>query len=316
MKLRVWVTRDLPGRALALLSGQFEINVWPHMAPPPRESMLENVRGMDGVLCTLADRIDETVMDAAGSSLKVISNYAVGFDNVDVSCATARGIPVGNTPGVLTETTADLAFGLMLAGARRLVQGVDYARSGKWEFWSPTLLLGQDVHGATLGIVGKGRIGDAVARRARGFDMEVIHHSRSGGVGFEELLERSDFVSLHVPLTDETRNMIGAAELKRMKSTAVLVNTARGGIVDHDALAAALERGQIGYAALDVTAPEPLAPDHRLYTLDNCMIVPHLGSASVATRSKMGEMAAANLIAGLKGDPLPTCVNPEVYSIG
>lgn len=324
-RFRVFVSRVLPDEGLALLAEACDVEVWPHETPPPREALLESVRGVDGLLSLLEDRVDGPLMDAAGPQLKVISNYAVGFDNVDVAAATARGIPVGNTPGVLTETTADLAFALLMAGARRLVEAAAYVQAGKWRSWHPTLLLGHDVHGATLGIVGMGRIGQALARRASGFDMRVLYYdpscdaSKGLDTGAElrcslpDLLAESDFVSLHVPLTDQTRHLIDAAALGNMKPTAVLVNTSRGPVVDMDALYGALSRGQIAYAALDVTEPEPLPADHRLLTLPNCLVVPHIGSASWATRRRMAVMAAENLLAGLRGERLPHCVNPEVY---
>jgi glyoxylate reductase len=264
-------------------------------------------------------------MDAAGPGLKVISNFAVGYDNVDVAAATARGIPVGNTPGVLTETTADMAFALLMAAARRVVEGAEYVRAGKWHTWGPTLLLGHDVHGATLGVVGMGRIGQAVTRRAVGFGMRVIYYDPfcdadkgpfidvTVRCALDELLREADFVSLHVPLTDDTHYLINAETLAWMKPTAVLVNTSRGPVVDADALYDALAAGRIAYAALDVTEPEPLPADHKLLTLPNCLVVPHIASASWATRTQMAVMAAENLLAGLHGERLPNCVNPEVY---
>jgi lactate dehydrogenase-like 2-hydroxyacid dehydrogenase len=273
----------------------------------------------------LTDRVDDEFLDSAGPQLKVVSNYAVGFDNVDVPACTARGIPVGNTPGVLTETTADLAWALLMAAARRLPEGDRYVRAGRWQTWGPMLLLGPDVHGGTLGIVGFGRIGQAVARRATGFGMTILYHDvqratadaeEAVGASFvplPELLERSDFVSLHVNLTDDTRGLISTDALRRMKATAVLVNTSRGPVVDPRALHLALRDGEIFAAALDVTDPEPIPPDDPLLSLENCLVVPHIASASRATRGKMAEMAAANLLAGVRGERLPTPVNPEVY---
>jgi glyoxylate reductase len=255
--------------------------------------------------------------------LKVISNLAVGFDNVDVEAATARGVMVCNTPGVLTETTADFTWALLMAAARRLVEGADYVRAGKWLTWGPTLLMGQDVHHATIGIVGFGRIGKEIAKRARGFDMRILAYdtfrdeeaAEEFGVEFmelDELLQASDFVTLHVALTDETRNMISGRELRLMKSTAILVNAARGPVVDTDALVDALKNGEIAGAALDVTEPEPLPGDHPLVSLPNAIVVPHIASATVATRNEMARMAAANLLAGIRGDRPPNLVNPEV----
>jgi glyoxylate reductase len=233
----------------------------------------------------------------------------VGVDNIDVEAATARGIPVGNTPGVLTETTADLAVALMLGIARRLVDGDAYVRRGEWRTWDPGLLLGHDLHGATVGIVGFGRIGKAVARRLGGFECTVLHTSRSGGVPFEELLKRSDFVSVHTPLTPETRGLIGEDALRRMKPSAYLVNTARGPVVDTAAVTAALQAGEIAGAALDVTDPEPLPAHHPLLDAPNLLVLPHLGSATHATRERMADMAADNLLAGLRGERMPHQVN-------
>ena len=322
MKPRVFVTRAIPDAGLDQVLDRCEAEVWSAEVPPTRDELLERVPGSDGLLSLLTDPIDGEVIAAAGPELKVISNYAVGFDNVDVGAATARRIPVGNTPGVLTETTADLAFALLMSAARRIVEGADFARAGQWKTWGPKLLLGQDVHRATLGILGFGRIGRAMARRAAGFEMELIFHDPTVDeavadgahkVELDELLARSDFLTIHVPLNDATHHLIDRAALARMKPTAVLINTARGPVVELDALGEALERGAIGYAALDVTEPEPLPPEHPLYRLPNCLIIPHLGSASVATRDKMARMAAANLLAGLRGERLPNCVNPAVY---
>jgi glyoxylate reductase len=273
----------------------------------------------------LTDRVDDELLDRAGRQLKVVSNYAVGFDNVDVPACTARDIPVGNTPGVLTDTTADLAWALLMAAARRIAEGDRYVRADRWKTWGPLLLLGTDVHGATIGIVGFGRIGQAVARRASGFGMRILYHdlARASGdverelgaryVDLDELLRESDFVSLHVNLTDVTRKLINRQRLATMKHHAVVVNTSRGPVIDQTALYEALRDGVIGAAALDVTDPEPMRADDPLLTLDNCLVVPHIASASYATRGKMAEMAAANLLAGLRGERLPNPVNPEVY---
>ncbi|HNS51349.1 MAG TPA: D-glycerate dehydrogenase [Anaerolineae bacterium] len=325
IKPKVFVTRIIPDGGLDLVRQACDARIWQDETPPPRAVLLDQVEGMDGLLCLLTDPIDAGVMDAAGPQLRVISNLAVGYDNVDLRAATARGIPVGNTPGVLTETTADLAFALIMASARRLVEGVDYVRAGHWRTWGPMLLLGHDVHGATLGIVGMGRIGQALARRAAGFDMQVVYHDpycdeeKGASLGaavrctLDELLAESDFVSLHVPLGPDTHHLIDAAALGKMKRTAVLVNTSRGPVVDGGALYDALASGRIAYAALDVTDPEPLPAGHRLLALPNCLVVPHIASASWATRTRMAVMAAENLLAGLRGDRLPNCVNPEVY---
>jgi lactate dehydrogenase-like 2-hydroxyacid dehydrogenase len=282
--------------------------------------LLRRVAGCDGILTLLTDRVDEELLDAAGPRLRVVSNLAVGYDNVDVPACARRGIAVGNTPGVLTETTADLAWALILAARRRVAEGDRYVRAGNWRTWGPNLLLGSDVHGATLGIVGFGRIGQAVARRAGGFGMNVLYTSRTRlpkavetahrarFVDLDELLARSDIVSLHCALTPETRGLIGRRALELMKSTATLVNTARGPVVDQAALYVALRDGVIATAGLDVTDPEPIAPDDPILSLDNCVVVPHIASATHATRGRMAEMAAANLLAGVRGDPLPTPV--------
>jgi glyoxylate reductase len=322
---RVFVARRIPDAGLDPIVEACSADVWEDELPPPREELLRRVAGCDGVLTLLTDRVDDAFLDAAGPGLRVVSNYAVGYDNVDVPACTGRGIPVGNTPGVLTETTADLAWALLMAAGRRVAEGDRYVRAGRWRTWGPQLLLGSDVHGATLGIVGLGRIGQAVARRAAGFGMTVLYWSRSRAepgierefgatfIELDELLARSDFVTLHVSLNDETRHLIDAAALARMKPSAVLVNTARGPVVDQAALAEALRDRTIAAAGLDVTDPEPIASDDPLLQLENCLVVPHIASASYATRGKMAEMAAANLLAGLRGERLPNPVNPEVY---
>jgi glyoxylate reductase len=299
---RCFVTRRLPGRALERLAAEHEVDVWPARTPPPRDELRAGVAEAEGLLCMLTDRVDAELL-AASPRLRAISNYAVGVDNVDVAAAAARGIPVGNTPDVLTETTADLAFALILAAARRLPDGIAAVRAGEWLTWEPDWLLGHDVHDATLGIVGLGRIGSAVARRAEGFGMEVIAAGR--GDDLEDLLAHSDFVSLHAPLTPETRHLIDAPALARMRPTAYLVNTARGGLVDQDALAQALRDEQIAGAALDVTDPEPLPREHPLLDAPNLIVLPHLGSATHATRERMADLAVDNLLAGLAGRPLP-----------
>jgi glyoxylate reductase len=309
---RVFVTRSLPGDALERLSAAHETDVWPERVPPPPAELRERARDAEGLLSLLTDPVDAALIDAC-PELRAISNYAVGVDNIDLEAATARSIPVGNTPGVLTEATADLALALMLGIARRLVQGDELVRAGGWVTWEPELLLGHDLHGATVGIIGLGRIGKAVARRVEGFGCEVLHTSRSGGVALAELLERSDFVTLHCPLTPDTRRLIGPEALRRMKRSAYLVNTARGPIVDTEALRSALEAGEIAGAALDVTDPEPLPSDHPLLGAPNLVVLPHLGSATHATRGRMADMAVDNLLAGLAGERMPNCANPEVY---
>lgn len=318
-KPRVFVTRNLPEKGLRLVLGACEADVWPLETPPPRTELIQRLRGQDGLLSLLTDPIDAEVI-AAAPRLKVISNCAVGVDNVDLAAATARGIPVGNTPDVLTDATADMAFALLLGAARRLVEGVEYVRAGKWRTWNLQLLLGMDLAGRTLGIIGFGRIGKAMAKRARGFGLRVIYYdptvnesTAEQAASLEQLLGESDFVSLHVPLTSETHHMINQRSLARMKQTAVLVNTSRGPVVDHDALYRALQEGRIFAAGLDVTEPEPLNVDNPLLRLPNCIILPHLGSASQWTRDQMAVLAAENLLAGLQDRRLPHCANPEVY---
>lgn len=322
---KVFVSRRIPDDGLQPILEACDASVWDGDLPPPRDELLRAIEGCDGVLALLTDRVDDEFLDHAGPGLKVVSNYAVGFDNVDVAACTARGIPVGNTPGVLTETTADLAFTLLMAAARRVAEGDRYVRAGRWKTWGPMLLLGPDVHGGTLGIVGFGRIGQALARRARGFGMTILYHDVARvdrsieaelGATFaplDRLLATSDFVSLHVNLSEQTRGLMNAERLAWMKPTAILVNTSRGPVVDQPALAAALRDGVIAGAALDVTDPEPMAADDPLLSLENCLVVPHIASASRATRGKMAAMAAANLLAGVRGERLPTPVNPEVY---
>jgi lactate dehydrogenase-like 2-hydroxyacid dehydrogenase len=323
-KPKVFITRVIRDRGLDLVKDFCEAEIWPGELPPSRAALLEKVRGVDGLLCLLTDRIDGEVLDAAGPQLKVVSNHAVGFDNIVVPAATARGIPVGNTPGILTDATADFAFALLLAAARRVTEAERYLRAGKWLTWGPSTLLGADFVGATLGLVGFGRIGRAMAKRAAGFDLRVVYYDPSAppapelnavpAASLEDLLRQSDFVSLHTPLTAETHHLVNAAFLAQMKPSAVLVNTSRGGVVDQQALYTALKEGWISAAALDVTDPEPLPLDNPLLTLENCLITPHIASASIASRDRMALLAAQNLIAGLKGEPLPHCVNPEVYS--
>jgi glyoxylate reductase len=300
----VFVTRRLPGGALDRLAAEHEVEVWPQRLPPPREELLARAPGLEGLLALLTDPVDADLIEGA-PRLRAISNYAVGVDNVDLEAAAARGIPVGNTPGVLTDTTADLAVALMLGIGRRLAEGDAYVRRGEWRTWEPELLLGHDLHEATVGIVGFGRIGQAVARRVEGFGCTVLHTSRSGGVPLAELLERSDFVSVHTPLTPQTRGLIDAPALRRMKPTAYLVNTARGPVVDTDALIEALHAGELAGAALDVTDPEPLPGDHPLLQAPNLLVLPHLGSATHATRERMADMAVDNLLAGLRGERMP-----------
>jgi glyoxylate reductase len=310
---RVFVTRRVPGDALERLAAEHQVDVWQGRLQPSRAKLIEKAKDAEGLLCMLTDRIDREVI-AACESLRVISNYAVGVDNVDIEAATERGIPVGFTPDVLTEATADATFALLLAAARRVVEGDDVVRAGRWLTWEPTLLLGQDVHGKTLGIIGMGRIGSAVARRAEGFGMEVLTRTSSDGVPLDELLERSDFVSLHAPLNDSTRGMIDEDQLKLMKPTAILINTSRGGLVDSGALTRALDRGWIAGAALDVADPEPIPKGHPLLDAPNLILNPHIASASIEARTAMADLAVDNLIAGLAGDPMPKCFNEEALA--
>lgn len=322
MKPKVFVTRMLPQKALDMILPACDAEVWQEELPPPRDLLLSKVRDLDGLLSLLTDKIDTVLMDAA-PKLKVVSNCAVGFDNIDVPAATQRGIAVGNTPGVLTETTADFAFTLLMAAGRRVVEGDRYTRAGKWKTWGLTVLLGQDIHGATLGLIGLGRIGAAMAKRAKGFDMRVLYYDpfrredleKELGITYADLdtvVRQADFVSVHVPLTNETRKLVNKDLLSKMKKTAIIVNTSRGPVVDQTALYAALRDGVIAGAALDVTDPEPIALNDPLLTLENCIIAPHIASGSVTTRTKMATMAAENLLAGLRGEKLPTPVNPEV----
>ncbi len=312
---RCFVTRRLPGNALDRLAEVHEVDVWEGELPPPREVMLDRARYAEGLLCLLTDRIDAKLLDEC-PSLRAISNLAVGTDNIDLADAARLGIAVGNTPGVLTETTADLAFALILACSRRLLESADAVRAGQWRTWEPGGWLGHDVHGATLGIVGAGKIGRAVARRAEGFGMEILLSGRTEGpdrVPLAEILERADVVTLHAPLTRETHHLIGADELRAMKPTAVLVNTGRGELVDPEALRRALAEGWIAAAGLDVTEPEPLPAEHPLLAAPNLTVLPHIGSATHATRGAMADLAVDNLLAALAGEPMP---NPVVESSG
>lgn len=322
-KPKVFVTRQIPEKGFELITEFCDVDLWSGDMPPSREELLHRTRGVDGILSLLTDKIDGEAMDTAGSQLKVISNFAVGFDNIDVSAATARKIPVGNTPDVLTDATADFAFTLMMSAGRRILEGDRYVRAGHWKTWQPMLLLGIEMKGATLGLVGFGRIGKAMARRAIGFDMRVIYYdplenrsdtdAQAASVDLETLLDESDFISLHTPLTPDTRQLINAEAFSKMKPNAVLVNTSRGPVVDLDALYNALKEKRIFAAGLDVTDPEPLPLDHPLFTLENVLVMPHIASASKAARDKMSWIAAKNLIAGLEGRHLPNCVNPQVY---
>src|SRR5579862_9601018 len=322
-KPKVFATRLIPDAGLNRIKEATDADIWTGPLPPPPEVLRAKIAACDGLVSLLTDRIDGAVMDLA-PKLKVISNFAVGFNNIDIPAATARGIAVGNTPGVLTDATADMAFCLLIGAARRLVEGHQYTLSGSWKTWEPLGHLGQDLAGRTVGIVGMGRIGYALAKRCRGgWDMMVLYHdvyanakaeSELGArrVDFDMLLKESDFVSLHTDLNDQTRGMMGREQFKKMKRTAVLINTARGPLVNQQALAEALTSGTIFAAGLDVTDPEPPALDDPLLKLPNCIIAPHIASATVQTRNAMAEICANNLIAGVTGQRLPAWVNPEV----
>lgn len=311
---RVFVTRKLPDETLADLRGAAEVYVWPEESVPvPREFLLSEASECEGLLTMLSDRVDEELL-AASPGLKVVANLAVGYDNIDVQAARRRGVVVANTPGVLDDATADLAFALLLAAARRLPEAERKLRQGQWTGWSPLWLAGKDLHGAALGIVGAGRIGQAVARRGKGFGMRILYTARSPKPAFEaelgaeyrslpDLLAESDFVSLHVPLTPQTRGLIGRQELERMKPGAILINTARGAVLDEAALYEALSGGHLQAAGLDVYSVEPVPVDHPLLSLPNVVVLPHLGSATVETRMVMARLAAGNILAVLQGRP-------------
>ncbi len=325
-KPRVYVTRIMPSQGLDLIRSECDATIWEGELPPPHETLEREARDKDGLVSLLTDRVDAALLQAC-PKLRVVSNFAVGFDNLDIPAATRLGVLVGNTPGVLTETTADFAFALLMAAARRIVEGEDYVRAGKWKTWGPLLLLGADIHHATLGLVGLGRIGTEMAKRARGFDMRVLYYDvirrqeleAEHQIEFrplDDLLAASDFVSIHTPLTPETHHLMNRERFAKMKPGAIMINTSRGPVVDTDALVAALRQGVIAGAALDVTEPEPLPADHPLVTMPNCIVVPHIASASAVTRGKMAEIAARNLIAGLRGEPLPHGLNNEALGTG
>ena len=315
-KQKVFVARQIPTVGLDKILARCDVDVWPDMLPPSREQLLSRVIGCDGLLTLLTDKIDAEVMDAAGDQLKVISNFAVGYNNVDVAEATRRGIVVGNTPGVLTEATADMAFALMIAAARCLHDARRYIDDGQWKTWDPMGHIGQDLNGKTIGIVGMGRIGSALARRCHGgWGMRVLYCSRTPKpdaetslkaerVLFDELLAQAAFVSVHTSLTDETSQMFNAAAFQKMKPTSIFVNTARGGVHNQVDLCEALKSGEIFAAGLDVTDPEPIAADAPILQLPNCVIAPHIGSGTTESRNGMADIAADNLLAGLNGEPL------------
>jgi glyoxylate reductase len=318
---KVFLSRRIYQAAMDKIQETAELEVWPAETAPPYEILVEKVSQADGILIMREDKIDAALLEKT-ARLRVVSTMAVGYDNIDIGAATRLRIRVGYTPGVLSETTADLAFSLLMAAARRIVESDRYVREGRWQYWSPNLMLGQDIHKATLGIIGLGRIGLEMAKRARGFEMKVLYYNRTRKTAEEEkkwgveyaslkdLLACADFVSLHVPLNKETRHLIGTKELGIMKPSAILINTARGSVVDQSALYLALKKQQIRAAALDVFESEPVTVDDPLLKLDNLVITPHIGSASSATRSQMALIAAENLLAGLRGENPPHCVNP------
>jgi len=320
---RVFVTREIPDAGLSKVLAECEADVWGEQLPPSRDELLERVKGCEGLLTLLTEAVDAELMDAAGPQLKVVSNYAVGFNNIDLAEANRRGIRVGNTPGVLTEATADMAMTLLLAAARRIWEAASDVHAGRWKTWEPKGYIGADLVGRTLGIVGMGRIGSALAKKCRGgWDMRILYFDQyqnetaeneldAKRVDWDELLAESDFVSVHTNLDDSTRGMFNAEAFQKMKSTAVFINTARGPLHDSQALYQALKAGEIFTAGLDVTDPEPIPSDDPLLTLPNCLIVPHIASATVSSRNGMAEIAADNLLAGLKGEDLRCWVNRD-----
>jgi len=320
---KVFASQQLPGDALERLAAHCELEIWPEATPVARAVLLEKLAGCTGLVCLLTNRVDQALLEAC-PDLKFVSSMSVGVDHVDVDALSERGIPLGNTPGVLVDTTADLTMALLLAAARRIPEADRYVRDGNWkpaQPWYPDMFVGKDIAGATLGIVGLGEIGQAVARRAAGFGLRVLGWTRSGrivagveSVGLEDLLGQSDFVSINVALTDDTRMLINAEAIARMKPGSVLVNTARGGIVDEVALAGALRSGALFAAGIDVFEREPVGADNPLLQLPNVVVAPHIGSATQRTREQMATLAADNMIAALAGKPMPHCVNPQVYA--
>ena len=320
---KIWITRKIHPEAMDLLASQTELDVWPLETPPDLDTFLEKAPHIDGILTLLSDPVTAQFIQAA-NNLRIISQMAVGYDNIDIDEATSRGIPVGHTPGVLTETTADFTWALLMAAARRLAEADRQVRHGIWKPWGPDVLSGLDIFGSTLGIVGLGRIGMAVARRAQGFSMQVLYYDRNRNQTLEQelgleycdlntLLQKSDFISLHIYYSPEAHHLIGRQQFEQMKPTAILINTARGAVVDPEALTWALQTNKIAAAGLDVFDPEPIPPDHPILKLDNLVIAPHIASASRETRKKMAFIAAKNLLAGLAGQPLPFGANPQVY---
>lgn len=305
---RIFISRELPGDGHNRLREVAAVDVWEEAGPPSRETFIERVADCTGIITMVTERVDSELLDAA-PRLRIVANVAVGYDNIDVAACTEREVLVGNTPGVLTGTTAELTWALILATTRRLVEAADAARRGEWPPWNPTWMCGTDLAGTTLGIVGYGAIGQAVARRATAFDMQVIHSSRKSGLSLDELLRVADVVSLHCPLNEHTTGLIGVHELGLMKSSAVLINTSRGPVVDQTALADALANGELRAAGVDVSVVEPIPIDDPLLSLPNCIVLPHIGSATIATRTKMADLAVANVLAGLAGENIPHCVN-------
>ncbi|MEM1093442.1 MAG: D-glycerate dehydrogenase [Bacteroidota bacterium] len=319
MPNRIFVTRKIAEAALNRLREHADVDLWPEELPPDYPTLVQRVADCDGLLCMLTDTVDAALIDNS-PKLKVISQMAVGYDNIDVAAATARGIGVGHTPGVLSDATADLTWALILGVARRVVESMRFIADGEWKTWYPLGLLGMDLKGATLGIIGMGRIGQAAARRANGFDMRVLYTGPREKAGVDAtyvpmhtLLAESDIVSLHCPLTPATHHLLDAAAFAQMKPGSIVVNTARGGVVDQDALLAAVQSGHLAGAGLDVTDPEPIAPSHPIMHEPRIIVTPHIGSASLWTRQKMSEMTVDNLLAGLRDEPLPFTMNPEVH---
>jgi glyoxylate reductase len=325
-KLKVYVTRELPERGLKIIKERFDTEVWHEYAPPPKKVIIEKAKNVDAIASLLSDKIDAEVFDAA-PRLKIVAQMAVGFDNIDVQEATKRGIYVTNTPEVLTDTTADFAWALLMAIARRVVEADKYVRTGQWKVgWHPSMMQGRDIHGATIGIVGAGRIGFAVAKRATGFNMKILFYDvvprpemekelGAKKVDLDMLFRESDFVSIHVPLMKETYHLVNADRLKLMKKTAYLINNSRGPVVDEKALYGALKEGRIAGAGLDVFEQEPTPLNNPLLKLDNVVVAPHISSASYETRSKMAEMVAENLVAFFEGKKPPNLINPEVMKV-
>ena len=322
MQPKIYITRRIPESGIKLLQESCDVEIWDSDDVVPRDVFLKAISDKDAVLCLLTDKVDAETMDVA-KSVKIFANMAVGFDNIDVEECTKRGVIASNTPGVLTGTTADFAFTLLMSAARRIREGHEFVQAGKWETWGPLLLMGQDIHHATLGLIGLGRIGTEMARRGQGFSMRVLYNDvvrredleQELGLeyaDFDTVLQESDFVSMHVPYMPATHHLISTEQLAMMKQTAVLINTARGPIVDPQALYTALKSGEIWAAGLDVTDPEPIPMDDPLLTLDNCLIAPHIASASFNTRSDMSELAANNILAALSGERPPTILNPDV----